>query len=354
MLPTRKGRLLEVRALPELDGLRGVAALIVMIYHGMAAYGPGVWYGYGVDQNFGIHQLPVVRALFDGSSMVFLFYTLSGFLLSLKPLSLIRQRRWEDALQTLSSSAIRRPLRLFLPALLTTNAVMMLHWAGFFEYAGSLSTLPDGRRLTQFELPATRFSSFRDQLADWYAESVTMMNPFTWDRRYNPYNSHLWTLTAQLRASCVGFLVLLTGARLDATVRVALLCGMVMLFAKNQKWEIATTLSGILLAELQLFLNRQCESKRESQRWTLLVFLAGIFLASYPKLKGEETPGFRTVSALTPPGLVASKWWKSAGAWLLLWAANNSPQARWLFTTRASQYLGEHPLVASLWEIIEQ
>ena len=110
-----RGPPFQMEVQPSLNGLRGIAAFIVTIYHGMAAYGPSIWYGYGVGQNFGLHQLPVVRAFFDGSSMVFLFYIVSGYVLSLKPLTFIKRGEFGRAFQVLSSSALCRPIRLFLP-----------------------------------------------------------------------------------------------------------------------------------------------------------------------------------------------------------------------------------------------
>jgi peptidoglycan/LPS O-acetylase OafA/YrhL len=336
----------------SLNGLRGIASFIVVIYHGMGAYGSGIWYGYGVGQNFGIHQLPLVRVLFDGSSMVFLFYIVSGYLLALKPLIYIKRGDWDRAFQALSSSAFRRPLRLFLPALLTTFAVALLHWVGFFEYAGSRSRTRNGERLTRFELPAPRLHSLSGQLIDWFRESVIMVNPFTWDRRYNPYNAHLWTLSPELRASYISFVVVLGTARLTAKARLSVLIFIVWLCARGQKWEVATTLSGMALADLRsedmVIKNRSTQQEEhkdgkqnQSRQKLYYILLLGLYLASYPKLQGEETPGFRMLTALTPPGIAPSKWWKSTGSWLLVWSAtSNAPEACRIFTSRTAQYLG--------------
>lgn len=346
MTAEKSGQRRHARALPALNGLRGLASCVVMVYHAVPAYGHGYQYGFGVNGNFGLHQLPLVRLLHDGSSMVLLFYIISGYLLYLKPMGLIKQGKWDQAFQSLSSSIFRRPLRLLLPALITSFSTMIMLWLGFFEYTNSRSKTPHGTRHTEFEILAPRLDSFWEQLTHWFWESITMMNPFTWDRKYNPYNPHFWTLTAELRASYIGFIAILTLARLVKAARLFLLCVMLGLFAQNQKWEIATTLSGMLLAELQSYdglgeTNSQSRERRKRfDKPALLAFLAGLYLASYPQIKGPETLGFQLISKMTPPRIIASMWWKSTGCWILVWSANNSSHAHWLFTTQTAQYLG--------------
>jgi hypothetical protein len=65
-------------------------------------------YGYGQGENRGLFQLPIFRLFYSGPPMVAIFFVISGFALSLKPLSLIRVEDWEQSLHTMASLIFRR------------------------------------------------------------------------------------------------------------------------------------------------------------------------------------------------------------------------------------------------------
>lgn len=350
MLQTTQSNL--TKALPALDGIRGIASFIVLIFHGLLPYGPALNYGFGADGNYGVHQLPIFRLMYHGPTMVCMFYIISGYLLSLKSLRLIRQAAWAPAFHSLSSSSFRRPIRLFLPAVVSTFITMLLHWFGFFETAAIRGQEIGGVRPTEFELPVPHLETFGAQLGHWFTESLHMMNAFAWERRYNPYNPHLWTLASELRASYVLFVTILVLARLKFGVRLSVACFMALVSAYYQKWEIANSLGGMILAEVELSYGTGNETSRKPshqwnkvQKWKrqqhfLIVFVMGLYVASYPKLKGPDTPGFHTLSRLTPYGFDPANWWQSLGALIIVLSVNNSPDVQWLFNTRLAQYLG--------------
>jgi hypothetical protein len=91
----------------SLDGLRGYAAFAVMNYHILYAYQNIVFYGYGLPQEAlasscarpedshaktnWIIQLPILRLPFTGTWAISVFYVISGFSLSYKPLKASRE-----------------------------------------------------------------------------------------------------------------------------------------------------------------------------------------------------------------------------------------------------------------------
>ena len=345
----------QTNALPALDGLRGIASCVVFIFHALSAYSPMVYYGYGAGDNLWFHQLPFLRLIYAGPTMVLIFYIISGYLLSLKPLMLIRKERWDQVFHNLSSSVFRRGLRLFLPALISTFTTMLLHFVGFFQYISDKSAENAGFRLEKFELPAQRFNTFEQQFWHWLSWSCTMMNPCTWDRFYNPYNPNLWTLSVEFRSSLILFLVILGLARTKTFFRFVIVFGLIWTFALYRKWEIATSLCGMILAEIDLQSGRfdnentkLTDNNCSGTPWTprlrqILFFISGLYLASYPKYSGDQALGFRTLSKLVPYQFEKDKdkWWQSIAGMMIIYSINNAADVQSIFASPLLQYLGD-------------
>lgn len=340
---------------PALDGIRGLASVIVLIFHAAAAYSPTVFYGYGSGTgNYWPHQLPILRLIFAGPAMVLLFYIISGYLLSYKPLKLARSGRWDKAFHALSSSIFRRGLRLFLPVLASTFITMTLLYAGLFQYISKKSTSNLGFRLSKFEIQLERLDTFPAQLQHWWLWSCKLMNPFTWERQLTPYNPNLWTIPFEFRNSLILSLVILSLARLKSLLRLMIVSWLVWIFAWYGKWPVATCLSGCVLAELDLQFGRSNRSEGESssrkeseENWKsrakeAIIFATGLYLASYPRMDGDKTPGYRNLSEFVPARLEEDKdkLWQSLGCWIIIYAIINFPSIGSLFTGPFIQYLG--------------
>ena len=86
-----------------LDGLRGLASFIVFAHHYTCEYVyPYVAY-YGVSSEkvpSSPVQLPFIRVAFAGRPMVHIFFVISGFVLSKKPLELARSHNYDGLLTT--------------------------------------------------------------------------------------------------------------------------------------------------------------------------------------------------------------------------------------------------------------
>lgn len=86
-----------------LDGLRGLASFIVFAHHYTCEYVyPYVAY-YGVSTEkvpSSPLQLPFVRVVYAGRPMVHIFFVISGFVLSKKPLELVRAHKYDRLLTT--------------------------------------------------------------------------------------------------------------------------------------------------------------------------------------------------------------------------------------------------------------
>ncbi|KAA8573717.1 hypothetical protein EYC84_005286 [Monilinia fructicola] len=83
-----------------LDGLRGVASLLVFFCHFTEENIPFMVPSYGLPIDDPVPssfmQLPFFRVLYSGRPMVHIFFVISGFVLSLKPLKLARAHNYAD------------------------------------------------------------------------------------------------------------------------------------------------------------------------------------------------------------------------------------------------------------------
>ena len=91
-----------------LDGLRGLASFVVFAHHYTCDYVyPYVAY-YGVNAEklpSSPLQLPFIRVVYSGRPMVHIFFVISGFVLSRKPLQLARAHDYDRLLTTRKASS---------------------------------------------------------------------------------------------------------------------------------------------------------------------------------------------------------------------------------------------------------
>lgn len=127
----------RLTSISYIDGLRGYAAVIVVIFDASLIYSSNiVSFNYGLEgTNHNLLQLPIVRLLFSGHSMMSIFFVLGGYVNALKPLSLIRSGNLAHLTSALSSSLLRRVIRLCMPPLVSTFAIAITVYLRFWEPA---------------------------------------------------------------------------------------------------------------------------------------------------------------------------------------------------------------------------
>jgi peptidoglycan/LPS O-acetylase OafA/YrhL len=123
------------RSTDFLDGIRGVASLVVLLTHTLVNTHQELYFGFGSGPsgNYYVLQLPFIRLLYGGSSMVAMFFIVSGYVLSFKPLQNARLAQWNDLYLQLSSSVLRRTARLLIPSLLVSGTTMVFAQLGAFD-----------------------------------------------------------------------------------------------------------------------------------------------------------------------------------------------------------------------------
>ncbi|PHH89078.1 hypothetical protein CDD83_6688 [Cordyceps sp. RAO-2017] len=339
-----------------LDGLRGVASLIVFIWHITLFHMGGNWFlwPYGIqDQNDQVPsspiQLPFIRVIFAGTPMVHVFFVVSGYALSLKPLKQIRKHDYEGLQRTLASSIFRRGIRLYLPvaALFTIIAILV-------GLGGPFAPLPVER------------TTVDQLLRDWLNAIITIV-AIGWDSNNQfvnvPFNPHLWTVPLEFFHSLLLFLVLAGLGRMRVRIRFLLLLGLISFCLRHDRHIAFEFLGGMALAEFGLVQDEGREratptpedgdaedielvaTKSSSSVISItsclatLFFLANLvvslFLMSWPAAAEDQAPIFMTMrlSGGSP------RWFAVAAVQLVL-AVQQIRILQRVFITPLVQYLG--------------
>jgi hypothetical protein len=162
----------KLGATTALDGLRGIAAFFVVIFHALIECWWFLDWGYGrTEKDTYFLQLPFINLLHGGHQMVAVFFVVGGYVVSLKPLKLIRSQSFDALGQNLTSSLFRRGPRLYLPPIVCSFVYCLFFYTDFYWYLFPVAG-PD--------FHPRRYETLYDQLKDWYAETAGMTNIWTY------------------------------------------------------------------------------------------------------------------------------------------------------------------------------
>lgn len=165
--------------------------------------------------------------------MVHVFFVISGFVLSRKPLKLARAHKYDELHKTLSSSVFRRALRLYLPAAFSTFFVLLLIRAGWARH-------PIG-------------GGFLAQVRDWMSAMFDLTKPWQWDTLQDlRYDMHTWTLPVEMVMSMLLFVTITGLSRCKVPVRFGLMIMLMLYCFYSARWAAVEFLGGALIAEVDL------------------------------------------------------------------------------------------------------
>jgi peptidoglycan/LPS O-acetylase OafA/YrhL len=184
----------------NLDGLRGLAAFVVVMWHYSLGFFPalaGIAIGASASKQLKFENLfatTPLHILFAGPSAVTLFFVLSGFVLSIKFF------QHKDA-TILTSSALRRYLRLMIPALGSIIVTYLILRFGL-NYETVTRTITHSSWLsTLWNFPANFGDALRQGM---YSVFFTVNNP----NSLTSYNFNLWTMHYELIGSFIVFAIM--------------------------------------------------------------------------------------------------------------------------------------------------
>ncbi|KAI1181349.1 hypothetical protein F4777DRAFT_13543 [Nemania sp. FL0916] len=362
--PTRR-----LHATSYLDGLRGLAALVVCLCHYTEENHPALTAWYGVFSHAGLAvepswvQLPFIRTIFSGRPMVHVFFVISGFALSVRALAAARAREWARCQGILASAAFRRPIRLCAPPVVATVCIALLMRAGWLP--GAVPT-------------------WRGQIADWaHAVYYHVLWPWSWDTHlYPPYNVNLWTIPVELCHSMLLFLMVLALSRVCARARIVIAVAFVIYSLHCGKWAAAEFIAGMVLAEMHLvsaerrakeehclslstdssaFLGDSSEKEEGVSRLKtrrsaitgmeillhIVILTSALFIAGWPNVDSMRTPGIRVLASHAPHAFSKhdsqgpQKFWFALAAIGTVWSCGRVAFIRRaILESRVAQYAG--------------
>ena len=335
-----------------LNGFRGVMAFLVFVRHFSLPWQPDLDHGFGQGENhMGWFRLPVIRMLYAGPNVP-VFLVVSGFVMSLKPLMLLKLDQKDIFLKSMISSIFRRAIRMFPPPIFSSFMYMLLVHFGLFQLQydtmdSLIPTHPD------------RLPSFLEQFKDWIQFIFgELTNPWSWKIPHAAYGPHLWTIGLQFRSSMVLFLVLVGLANTRRQARQAILALSFVYCMFTGRWDVALYLSGMFMAGTIEYENRpdltldppdmtvdlekgyppKPTIKLRSRIYSCCILLAGLYLASYPRARdGVGAPGYRFIYKIAPD----YPYWQGSGAILLIWSLMCCKTAQIPFNCSVPQYLGK-------------
>lgn len=327
-----------------LDGLRGFAAFLVYIQHHelwvRETDGDGEIFenGFGHNGRYHFATFPFIRTLFSGGHFaVPVFFVISGYVLSAKPLSLIQSGDYAKFGDNVSSALFRRWLRLWMPVMATTFIYMTLaHYPGFYT--------------DDYFHKAT----YREEIWEWYAQTKNFSFMFdTSGNPFFPYNGHVWTIPVEFKGSIAVYISVIAFSRCTRNMRLWCELALIYYFMYiSDGGFYAMFMAGQFLSDLDLlavnnnlprFFNR-LEKYKEIIFYHLLVI--GLYLGGVPAHNQDinvvrNTRGWYYLSFLKPQAAFDYKWFYMF--WAALLTVASVPRIGWLkrfFETRFCQYLG--------------
>ncbi|KPM44151.1 hypothetical protein AK830_g2459 [Neonectria ditissima] len=340
--PAPKGD--KLRPTAYLDGLRGFAAFLVYLHHHeLWAHDErdlkGVFEnGFGYEGKYYMASFHGIRTFFTGGHYaVVTFFVISGYVLSMKPLSLIQAGEYVKLGDNLASALFRRWIRLFLPLIVTVSMFVVV-WHSLGMWVRPLTMQPTLR--DEFWALYVEFKNFSFIFKEGGVPWLT-------------YNRHLWSIPIEFKGSIVVYTSLLAFSRCSRTARLWCEVGLIYYFMYiADGWYCATFVAGMLLCDLDLLAKKgdlpnflaRLEPAKEFIHYHLLAF--GLFLGGVPSQTAyveqlAKNRGWYYLSYLKPQAVYDYKWFYLFWAAVFLVAA--VPRIAWLkgfFETRICQWLG--------------
>jgi peptidoglycan/LPS O-acetylase OafA/YrhL len=309
-----------------LDGVRGVASLIVFILHWSHNPYPSVNSGWGHGDKTSLWLLPFIRLVYSGAAMVSVFFVVSGFVLSHRFVQRMHRQEYPELFAALTSITWRRAIRLFLPAFASSLMALLCVCLGIIDVPKKVNGQP-------FKHGLVAYLDFLD------AES----NPWDWAADYSGfYNPQLWSIAVEFRGSMVVFLMIMALARTRTSVRLAVEGFLTVHCFAHRRWDIALFLAGMVIAELQVLLQKPKGKPRLALVNVLLVIalVTGVFLSGYPRDNNAQTPGYMWTKHVWPVTAYRRRFWLAISAILIVGSMAFLPTVQSVFLTRPARYLG--------------
>ncbi|KAF3764531.1 hypothetical protein M406DRAFT_291644 [Cryphonectria parasitica EP155] len=344
--PDHKSPLATHRLYPTsyLDGLRGLAAVVVFFCHYTEENHQYLipTYGLNVDHISSFLQLPFLRSLYSGRPMVHIFFVISGFVLSYKPLREIHARDLERCWAALASSTLRRPFRLLGPCIVSTAII------------GVMIQM----RLLYRPLPSNSMQFWA--WVDAVFHQITW--PWAWDFDLRPaFDVHLWSIPIEFAHSMLLFLTILMLSRLRQRVRTPAMFLLLAYTVACGKWAAMEFYAGMILADIHIRRSAEAKARHYENPAELapviegpalhyivhiLLLLGAFYVQGWPNFDAHRSPIIRWLYNHTPPSfppvdnLTPQKFWFAVQAIAMVWTCGELRPVRHFLEGPIPQYCG--------------
>lgn len=263
-----------LRGTAWLDGLRGLAAFEVFVFHYCDGWlDRSLAWGHGDFRDPSWYRLPIIRTFYaSGDTAVCVFFAISGYVLSHKMLSLLRQRRHDELYSSLSSAVFRRGIRLYMPVIILSFTLMVVC---------RLFGLP---KPSGYESAPTFFL----ELHRWSWSIVHLLLPLRypdrWQEILNVYDGNIsWTIPLEYYGSLIIYVAVLLFSRTRSmSVRLSITFALVVSSFLQDDWMGAQFLMGMAFADYQL--EKEMRPRLQDgapRRWPRALFVLAIFLFGF-------------------------------------------------------------------------
>ncbi|WP_410507491.1 acyltransferase [Methanosarcina hadiensis] len=302
-----------------LDGLRGIAAINVMIMHFFVALAPAMVYGSKYPSHFGsldqIFSTTPLGLIGAGNFSVCIFFVLSGYVLTQKFF-----KTKENSI--IISSAVRRYPRLFIPVFAAVMLSYLLAATGLYHYYIDTMAVVAGSNYRNYW-------TFTPGILDAVRQAVWTSFFVGGAIQYNPV---LWTMTMEFYGSMLVFTMALIFGSLKNRWTFYLAAFVLFINSYYLAFIIGIVFSDIFTREKSLF-------KTDNRIILLIILIFGLFLGSYPEspLTNNSLYGFLDNGLFESPKAT----YHIIGAGMIMYVLLNSKDLQHVFSSRVPVFLGK-------------
>jgi peptidoglycan/LPS O-acetylase OafA/YrhL len=306
-----------------LDGLRGIAAVNVMIMHFFIVLVPAIIYGNQTPSHLGNLE-PIffgtpLGLIGAGNFSVCIFFVLSGYVLTQKYFRMKKN-------SVIISGALRRYIRLLIPVLAAIILSFLLSSAGLFHYYTKTVMISANSNPANYWI---NYWTFTPNIAGAIIQATWGSFFVGGDIYYNPV---LWTMTIEFYGSMLVFaMALLFGSRRS---RWTFYLALAVIFFNS--YYLAFII-GMALADM--FTNKAQIFETSNKTILSIILILGLFFGSYPvstvtndSLYGFLNNGFFQIPKMT---------YHIAGAVMIMYVLLNSQWLQKVFSSPVAVFLGK-------------
>lgn len=301
-----------------LDGLRGIAAINVMIMHFFILLVPAIIYSDrmpshfgGLEQLFSSTPLGLIGA---GNFSVCIFFVLSGYVLTYKYFKMKDKK-------IIINGAVRRYIRLFVPVFAAIILAFLLASTGVFHYYIETAMISGNNNYANYW-------TFTPDIVDAVKQAI-WGSFFAGEDTYNPV---LWTMTIEFYGSMLVFaMALLFGVQ---RTRWTFYLAAAVLFFNSYYFAFVI---GMVLADT--FNSKTSVFKTDNKIMLSILLISGLFLGSYPvgTVTNDSLYGFLNNGLFQTPKLT----YHILGAGMIMYVLLNSRWLQNIFSSSVPVFLGK-------------